>query len=614
VRDFDVVRSAGAVEVVLGDDGPTEPVHEPEPDERRTRLPTEMTVLVERLAAAGAERKVRRVWLPPLAPVLTLDSLSESSEETTAPGEDGWLRVPIGVVDRPRDQDQRPYSLSFTGRGGHLAVVGAPRSGKSMFLQTLVTSMASTHDPADVQLYGIDLGGGSLHALRRLPHVGEVYGRSEREGIFRLIRELRSLVAERARIFRTAGVPGMEGYHSARHEGWVHDDGYGEVFLLVDNWALLVQELDDLQYEIAELVTGGLHYGVHVVLTSNRWHDIRLNVRDNVGGRVELRLNDPVESEIDRHAAAALPGDVPGRALNAFGEHVQIALPRRDGEADIAGLGLALEELTNTISERWSTSRGAPPIRMLPNELTVGDVGPVSNGVPIGVEEFGLEPVVLSLTDAQPHLVVLGDGGSGKTNLLRTILRGVGDRYEPSEVLVALIDYRRQLVDDARALPHVKSIAVNAAMTTGLVLKLSEDLKNRLPSGEAALDATPWGGPHVYLLVDDYDLVSATTGNPLESLVDLLAQARDIGFHVVLARRVGGTVRTSYEAFFQRLLELGTPGLIMSGDPGEGPLLGGVKAQPLPPGRGTLVSRGRASLVQTILARDGGGPSKEDDE
>jgi DNA segregation ATPase FtsK/SpoIIIE, S-DNA-T family len=103
------------------------------------------------------------------------------------------------------------------------------------------------------------------------------------------------------------------------------------------------------------------------------------------------------------------------------------------------------------------------------------------------------------------------------------------------------------------------------------------------------------------LLVDDHDLVAGATSNPLAGLADLLAMGRDIGFHLVLARRVGGFARGSFEPVVQRLRELGTPGLIMSGDPQEGPLLGGVKAVPLPPGRGHLVHRRGTVQVQVAL-------------
>jgi S-DNA-T family DNA segregation ATPase FtsK/SpoIIIE len=88
--------------------------------------------------------------------------------------------------------------------------------------------------------------------------------------------------------------------------------------------------------------------------------------------------------------------------------------------------------------------------------------------------------------------------------------------------------------------------------------------------------------------------------------VDLLSHGRDVGFHLVLARRVGGVSRSAYEPFFQRISELRSPGLLMSGDPDEGPVLGGRRATHLPPGRGYLVRRDRRTgLVQTVLADSG---------
>ena len=72
----------------------------------------------------------------------------------------------------------------------------------------------------------------------------------------------------------------------------------------------------------------------------------------------------------------------------------------------------------------------------------------------------------------------------------------------------------------------------------------------------------------------------------------------------MLARRVGGSARGAYEPVFSRVRELGTPGVMLSGDPGEGPLLGGLKASPQPPGRGILVHRGRRPVaVQLALTR-----------
>ena len=91
--------------------------------------------------------------------------------------------------------------------------------------------------------------------------------------------------------------------------------------------------------------------------------------------------------------------------------------------------------------------------------------------------------------------------------------------------------------------------------------------------------------------------MTGPTGGPLAPLLDVLAVGGDIGLHVVLARRVGGSARGAYEAVFGRLRELGSPGVLLSGDPGEGPLLGGTKAHPQPPGRGLFVRRGERPVL-----------------
>jgi S-DNA-T family DNA segregation ATPase FtsK/SpoIIIE len=51
-----------------------------------------------------------------------------------------------------------------------------------------------------------------------------------------------------------------------------------------------------------------------------------------------------------------------------------------------------------------------------------------------------------------------------------------------------------------------------------------------------------------------------------------------------------------------RVQDFGTGGLILSGDPREGALIGDQRAARRMPGRGVLVSRGSGShIVQTVL-------------
>lgn len=561
----------------------------------------EMDVAIERLA--GAAPPARQIWLPPLEAKVTLDRVlpldGGGAGAEMAPADS--LEVPIGLLDRPRDQRQEPLVLDFAGAGGHLAVVGAPQSGKSTLLETLVTAFALSYSPRDVQFYCIDLGGGGLHSLAAVPHVGDVCGRQEADKVRRLLRQMQAVIAEREMMFRQRGIRSMSDYRQVKRARQLGDP-YGDVFLLLDNWAAFRQEFDELEPEVTEIAAVGLNYGVHVIIASSRWSDIRSHLRDNLGSRVELELNDPLESEIGRQPATALASSPAGRGLTGTGLRYQtglqfqVALPYAES--------LTPEEVTASVAERWNRFSPAPPVRMLPQVVQEEDLSPVpALGLPIGVEEIHLESVGVDLFDAQPHLLVLGDGESGKTNLLRLLIQGVDSRFAPDRCHVALVDYRRTIRDVSRR-PVVQSYASTPAATTELVARLQSTLRGRLPSAELSADELDqrrwWSGPDIVLVVDDYDLVTGQLGSPLADLADLVAHGRDIGFHVVLARRVRGTARSSFEPLFQRLQELNTPGLILSGDPDEGPLLGSQKAVPLQVGRAFFVRHQRPPvLVQT---------------
>jgi S-DNA-T family DNA segregation ATPase FtsK/SpoIIIE len=113
-----------------------------------------------------------------------------------------------------------------------------------------------------------------------------------------------------------------------------------------------------------------------------------------------------------------------------------------------------------------------------------------------------------------------------------------------------------------------------------------------------------WAGPELYLIVDDYDLVSAATPAPLAGLASYVPQAREIGLHIVLARRVAGMSRAATDPVLSRIRDLGTTGLLLSGDPREGVLLGSERAVVRPPGRGALVRRSQPTAVIQIATTD----------
>ena len=57
-------------------------------------------------------------------------------------------------------------------------------------------------------------------------------------------------------------------------------------------------------------------------------------------------------------------------------------------------------------------------------------------------------------------------------------------------------------------------------------------------------------------------------------LLEFLPHAKDLGLHVVVARRSGGAARAMFDPVLARLRDLGCMGLMMSASPDEGVLLG----------------------------------------
>ncbi|MEX2659364.1 MAG: type VII secretion protein EccCb, partial [Acidimicrobiales bacterium] len=541
-----------------------------------------MDVAVARLRHAGEQ--AHQVWLAPLDPAYTLDQVLPGIEVLPDRGlvATGWpavgrLAVPVGLVDRPEDQARGLLVADLSGAEGNVAIVGAPQSGKSTLLRTILVSLALTHAPSEVQVYGIDAGGGTLGALEGVPHVGTIASRLDPERVRRVIGEVESILAAREELFRTRGIDSMATYRSLRAAGELPGEAFGDVFLAIDGWPALRLAFEDLDPVVVDLAARGLGYGVHVLITASRWMEIRSNLKDSLGGRFELRLSDPADSVVDRRTAMNVAANVPGRGITAERLHFQAALPRIDGVQDAGDLGPAVADLVSRSAAAWQGSV-ARPVRLLPTDLPASALPSAADdpapGVPIGIGEAELSPVHLDLVGGEPHLLVLGDGESGKTTLLRTFLTQLCARTGPDRARVIVVDYRRTLLE---VVPdsHLLAYTGAAPAATDAMAKLRHNLAERMPGSDLSpqqlRDRSWWSGPEIYVVVDDYDLVVTPTANPLSPLLEHLAQGRDLGLHLIVARRVSGATRGLFEPVLQRIKELGSPGIILSGDRQEGP-------------------------------------------
>ncbi|MFF8847538.1 type VII secretion protein EccCa [Streptomyces sp. NPDC015127] len=573
-----------------------------------------LDVIVRRLEGRGAE--AHQVWLPPLDNPPPLDELlpglaGVEGRGLTQPGYEGAGRlvVPLGVVDKPFEQRRDILFRDFSGAAGHMQIVGGPQSGKSTLLRTLISAFALTHTPQEVQFYGLDFGGGGMSSISGLPHVGGVASRLDPERVRRTVAEVYGILSRREEYFRSAGIDSIATYRRLRARGEISvtDQPWGDVFLVIDGWGNFRSDYEGLESAVVDIAARGLGYGIHVVLTASRSMEVRSNLKDLLMNRLELRLGDTMDSEVDRKAAVNVPSGVPGRGLTPEVLHFMAAVPRIDGISSDSDLSEATAAMTQEVTRHW-TAAPAPAVRLLPRELQAQSLpagyAEPQRGVAFAIDENALEPVFVNF-DRDPFFLIFGESESGKSNLLRLLIKQLTERYDGDSAKFFVIDNRRALLDVTPA-SHLAEYVPMSNNMDHHVDALADLMQRRTPSADVTAqqlrDRSWWRGPSVYVVVDDYDLVSTSSGNPLAKLTELLPFARDVGVRFIIARSAAGASRAGYESFMQRMMELGAQGVLLSGDPTEGDVLGGVRMRPMPAGRGVFVSRQRGNpLVQTGL-------------
>jgi DNA segregation ATPase FtsK/SpoIIIE-like protein len=258
----------------------------------------------------------------------------------------------------------------------------------------------------------------------------------------------------------------------------------------------------------------------------------------------------------------------------------------------------------------------APPVRLLPTNLAPDAVGALYRGadrVVIGQREEDLATVELDFAE-NPLLMVLGDTRSGKTTLLRHIIRTIRDNSTPDRVAFTVLDRRLHLVDEP--LFPDNEYTANIDRVIPAMLGLSALIEKRQPpAGHTAAQLTGWSfeGHTHYLIIDDVDQIPDTpamTGpyvgqRPWTPLIGLLAQAADLGLRVVVTARATGAAHALMTSpLLRRFNDLQATTLMLSGNPADGGKIRGQRFDRLPAGRAILLGDSETpTYVQLVNPR-----------
>jgi ESX secretion system protein EccC len=624
-------------EMLNGDgEGNAGPGREEEEDEEEAiRTPRVGTVIIDQLRRIDFEPY--RLWQPPLNDPVAIDDLVDRFRGQPWQQDYGTAKnlvFPIGVIDRPFKHDQPPWTVDTSGPGANVLILGAGGAGKTTALQTLICSAAMTHTPAQIQFYVLAYSSTALTTVAGLPHVGEVAGATDPYGVRRTIAELLALLRARKRSFLEYKVPSMDVFRRRKfggEPGSVPDDGFGDVYLVIDNYRALAEENEILIEQVNQIINQGPSFGVHVVATADRESELRPPVRSGFGSRIELRLAAVEDAKLVRSRFAKDVPVKPGRGMVAVnyvrldsdpqsGLHTLVARPALHSTRD-----LVFESDTVAAAVRQLAVGQAPPVRRLPARFGLEQVRALAatdrrdgvgvSGIAWAISELDLQPVYLNFAE-NAHLMVTGRRECGRTTTLATIMSEIGRVYAPGASIVPptsqrsaqvwLVDPRRQLLT-ALGADYTEKFAYNLDGVSAMMDELAAVLARREPppglSAEELLSRSWWSGPEIFLIIDDVQQLPPGFDSPLHKIAPWVTRATDVGLHVIVTRTFGGWSSAGSDPILRALAQANAPLLVMDADPDEGFIRGKMKGGPLPRGRGLLMAEDTGVFVQ-VAATD----------
>ena len=177
----------------------------------------------------------------------------------------------------------------------------------------------------------------------------------------------------------------------------------------------------------------------------------------------------------------------------------------------------------------------AEPVRMLALMRSVANMPPLT--ACLGVADDG-RPLLLRLPSPDvAHVLVAGTTGSGKTELMRTLILSLALTNRQSKLQIALIDPKRRGFAPLAGLPHVlDDVAATPEAIRALLLKLTAEMERRDHDGISS--------PHIVVAVDELLDVLAMdgpgggqrsgAGKEIEGALTRIAQrGREAGLHLV---------------------------------------------------------------------------------
>ena len=560
-------------------------------------------------AALEAETAERRDRFPDPATVLSIASGPRRRLWERRPADADYLLLRVGTADLPSaveltdpelDEHRRqvvwlipdaPVTISLPERG--VVGVAGPGDVPRAIGRWLVAQTATLHSPNDVQICLLtdSTGRRSWEWARWLPHCGPGAGQNcavlvgnDAESVAARIAELLAIVSARQ---QAAGEAGRQAVRF-RPDIMVVFDGS--------------RKLRSLPGAI-QLLQDGPQVGVYAVCldTNDRLLPAECQavvVAEPDGLRVQQAMTDTIRqvSPDTARPSWCLPlarSIAPIRDASDSDE--TSVLPESARLLDVLGLE---PPAASAIAARWRHT----------GRSTFAMVGASYDG-PFGID----------IRKDGPHALIAGTTGSGKSELLQTIVASLAVANRPDEMTFVLIDYKGgSAFADCVRLPHTVGMVtdLDPHQVERALASLSAELTRRehILAAAGAKDIEDYQRlvdkrqarplPRLVIVIDEFASMVRDLPDFVTGLVNIAQRGRSLGIHLILAtQRPSGVVSADIRANTNLRIALRVTDTEESAD-----IIGAPDAASIAkstPGR-AYVRLGHASLVPFQAGRVGG--------
>ena len=536
------------------------------------------------------------------------------------------LHTPIGVKE---DGKTMELDLHEKYHGPHGLIAGSTGSGKSEFIITFILSMAVNYHPYEVQFVLIDYKGGGLAGAFenretgvKIPHLVGTITNLDTNEMNRTLVSINSELKRREKVFNAArdklgeSTVDIYKYQQFYRDGKV-DEPVSHLFIISDEFAELKDQQPEFMDELVSTARIGRSLGVHLILATQKPSGV---VNDQIWSNSKFKICLKVQTSEDSNELLRRPDAASIKETGRFylqvgynelfvlaqsgwagAKYIPTERITKNYDDDIEIIdnnGNIIKSVNDNIVEANVESKGEQLTNLVKflNDIAIRDNIKTTNlwlpSIPPEIflinvskkynykpEPYHIVPIIgeydnpsqqkqdiltMDLTN-NGNLMIFGNTGSGKENLLSTMIFSTVMYHSTNEVNFYIFDFGAETLKVFNLTPHVGDVVTideKEKIKSGLLF-LDRELARRKErysqyggSYKSYIQSSEEKDPLITVIINSYDSFSETYPEYSDYMGHLFRDGSKYGIVYIVACTALGALPTSYKNYFSNQIAM----------------------------------------------------------